>query len=286
MTIGTRTSAPLKIGTRTSALALEQARQVQSALAARGVASELVPFTTLGDRRTDESFLAIGAKGLFTAELEEALARGTIDCAVHSLKDLPTDAKGIVAVLPRADPRDVVVGVPLGDLAPGSLVGTSSLRRRAQLSALRPDLKLVELRGNVPTRLRKVAEGQVRSAILAAAGLIRLGVTDQITAYLDPPAWLPAPGQGAIAIQAHAEATPILAPLNDAETMGAITAERALLAALEGGCQVPIGALVVGDTLHAFLSEVDGTGMRRAWQPLDPGDPVATGRMLAAKLRG
>jgi hydroxymethylbilane synthase len=275
----------MRIGTRTSALALEQARQVQSALTARGVESELVPFTTLGDQRLNESFLAIGAKGIFTAELEEALARGTIDCAVHSLKDLPTDATGLVAMLPRADPRDVVVGAALADLPHGARVGTSSLRRRAQLSALRPDLDLVELRGNVPTRLRKVAEGQVQSAILAAAGLVRLGSAAQITTYLDPPDWLPAPGQGAIAIQARAEAAASLAPLNHAETMRAVSAERALLAALEGGCQVPIGALVVGGMLHAFISEVDGSRMRRASHPFDPANPSATGIALAAKLR-
>ncbi len=275
----------MRIGTRTSALALEQARQVQSALSTRGVDSELVPFTTLGDRRLNESFLAIGAKGVFTAELEEALARGTIDCAVHSLKDLPTDATAIVAVLPRAAPRDVGVGAALDSLPRGARVGTSSLRRRAQLSALRPDLELVELRGNVPTRLKKVAEGQVQSAILAAAGLLRLGATAQITTYLDPPAWLPAPGQGAIAIQARGAAAATLAALNDPDTMRAVTAERALLAALEGGCQVPIGALVVGGMLHAFISEVDGTRMRRASLPFDPANPAATGVALAAKLR-
>jgi hydroxymethylbilane synthase len=275
----------MRIGTRASALALEQARQVQSALAARGIDGELAPFTTLGDQRTNESFLSIGAKGLFTAELEEALVRGTIDCAVHSLKDLPTDATGIIAVLPRVDPRDVIVGAALEDLPPGARVGTSSLRRRAQLHALRADLELVELRGNVPTRLRKVAEGQVRTAILAAAGLIRLAATQHITAYLEPPDWLPAPGQGAIAIQAYGEAAAALAPLNDPETMRAVTAERALLAALEGGCQVPIGALVVGDTLYAFISEVDGSQMRRGSEVFDPRDPAATGVELASKLR-
>jgi hydroxymethylbilane synthase len=277
----------MRIGTRKSALALEQARMVQAGLAARGVESELVTFTTLGDQRPEASFLSIGAKGLFTAELEDALARGAIDCAVHSLKDLPTDATRIVAVLPRADPRDVVVGTPLADLPRGARVGTSSLRRRAQLAALRPDLEVVELRGNVPTRIRKVQEGQVHSAILAAAGLIRLAATQHIAAYLDPPAWLPAPGQGAIAIQARAgAAADMLVALNDLETMRDVTAERALLAALEGGCQVPIGALVVKGTLHAFLSEVDGTRMRRGSLPIDPANPAVAATALATKLRG
>jgi hydroxymethylbilane synthase len=277
----------MRIGTRKSALALEQAHQVQDALAALGVESELVPFTTLGDRRLDASFLEIGAKGLFTKELEVALAEGTIDCAVHSFKDLPTDTTGVVAVLPRADPRDVVVGIAIADLPPGSRVGTSSLRRRAQLRAIRPDLDLVEFRGNVPTRLRKVAEGQVRSAILAAAGLIRLGATQHIAAYLDPPAWLPAPGQGAIAIQARVggDAAKVLAPLNDPDTMRDVTAERSMLAALDGGCQVPIGGLVIRGVLHGLIADVDGARVVRGSEPVNPANPAAAGLALAAKLR-
>jgi hydroxymethylbilane synthase len=277
----------MRIGTRKSALALEQAHQVQAALAARGVESELVPFTTLGDRRLDASFLEIGAKGLFTKELEVALAEGTIDCAVHSFKDLPTDTTGVVAVLPRADPRDVVVGIAIADLPPGARVGTSSLRRRAQLKAIRADLEVVELRGNVPTRLRKVEEGQVRSAILAAAGLIRLGATRHITAYLEPPAWLPAPGQGAIAIQARVggDAAKVLAPLNDPDTMRDVTAERSMLAALDGGCQVPIGGLVIRGVLHGLIADVDGARVVRGSEPVDPANPAAAGLALAAKLR-
>jgi hydroxymethylbilane synthase len=274
----------MRIGTRKSKLALEQARQVQVGLALRGVESELVTFTTLGDRRLDASFLEIGAKGLFTKELEDALAKGSIDCAVHSFKDLPTDTQGVVAVLPRADPRDVVVGTAIGDLPMGARVGTSSLRRRAQLKAIRPDLDIVELRGNVPTRLRKVEEGQVAAAILAAAGLVRLGEAQRISAYLDPPDWLPAPGQGAIAIQVR-KADSLFASLNDPETMRDVTAERSMLAALEGGCQVPIGGLVLGGVLHGFISEVDGTGIRRGSHPVDPADPAAAGVALAAKLR-
>jgi hydroxymethylbilane synthase len=271
----------MRIGTRKSALALEQARQVQAALTARGVESELVTFTTLGDRRLDASFLEIGAKGLFTRELEIALAEGAIDCAVHSLKDLPTDTAGVVAVLPRADPRDVVVGTAIADLPSGARVGTSSLRRRAQLRAIRPDLEVVELRGNVPTRLRKVEEGQVNAAILAAAGLIRLGETQRITAYLDPPGWLPAPGQGAIAIQGDAR----FASLNDPDTMRDVTAERSMLAALEGGCQVPIGGLVLRGVLYGLIADVDGGRVLRGSEPVDPTNPAAAGLALAAKLR-
>src|SRR5579862_2892306 len=279
-----RISMPLRIGTRKSALALEQSRQVQAALAARGIESELVTFTTLGDRRVDASFIEIGGKGVFTQELEIALAEGRIDCAVHSFKDLPTDAQGVVAVLPRADPRDVVVGTAIADLPPGARVGTSSLRRRAQLLALRRDLEVVELRGNVPTRLRKIEEGQVAAGILAAAGLIRLGETDRITAYLEPPTWLPAPAQGAIAIQVR-DTNPVIASLNDPDTMRDVTAERSMLAALEGGCQVPIGGLVLRGVLHGLVAEVDGTSVRRGSEAVDPANPAAAGLALAAKLK-
>jgi hydroxymethylbilane synthase len=174
-----------------------------------------------------------------------------------------------------------VVGTAIADLPRGARVGTSSLRRRAQLLALRPDLEVVELRGNVPTRVRKVAEGLVRAAILAAAGLIRLGETQRITEYLEPPDWLPAPAQGAIAIQGDAR----FAWLNDPDTMRDVTAERSMLAALEGGCQVPIGGLVLNGVLHGLIAEVDGTGVRRASEPVDPANPAAAGVALAAKLR-
>jgi hydroxymethylbilane synthase len=170
----------------------------------------------------------------------------------------------------------------------GSRVGTSSLRRRAQLHAVRPDLEIVDLRGNVPTRIRKVDEGHVHAAILAAAGLHRLDVSQRITAYLDAPAWLPAAGQGAIAIQIRSdddEARALLAPLGDAQTMLDTSAERAFLAALEGGCQVPIGALVMGGTLHGFISDVAGTRSVRGSLALDPAQPQLTGVRLANDLR-
>jgi hydroxymethylbilane synthase len=272
---------------------------VQAALAERGVVAELVKFRTVGDKRSDEPLNAIGAKGLFTRELERALDRGKIDCAVHSLKDLPTESdKGleVIAVLEREDPRDVLVlsasarAVGLADLPRGARVGTSSLRRRAQLLARHPDLEVVELRGNVPTRLQKVDEGQVEAAILAAAGLLRLGATQHITAFLDPPDWLPAAGQGAIAVQVRSDdpaAMALFAALNHAPTMHAVRAERSFLAALEGGCQVPIGALVMGSatlTLHGFIADIAGRRVIRGEQAVGA-DPVASGRALASALR-
>ena len=246
----------IRIGTRASELALRQARLVETALNERGIDAELVTFRTTGDKKLDEPLSAIGAKGLFTHEIEVALSKGKIDCAVHSLKDLPTDLPEeleIVALLEREDPRDVLVvnretgAEGLDDLPAGSRVGTSSLRRRAQLMARRPDLEVVELRGNVPTRLNKVEKGSVHAAVLAAAGLIRLGVRQRIAVFLEAPDWLPAPGQGAIAVEARkddAATQALLRQLDDPQTSLATRAERAFLAALEGGCQVPIGALV------------------------------------------
>jgi hydroxymethylbilane synthase len=292
----------IRIGTRTSELALRQARLVQAALAAQGLESELVTFKTVGDKRLDESLSSIGAKGLFTKELETALLKKKIDVAVHSLKDLPTESpEGLIvaAVLQREDPRDALVvngrilAQSLDDLPPGSRIGTSSLRRRAQLLAARPDLEVAELRGNVPTRLMKVDEGRVHAAILAAAGLHRLGAQQHITCYLDVPAWLPAAGQGAIAVQTRAadDRIRLLAEaMNDAPTMRAVTAERAFLAALEGGCQVPIGALAT-DTdgapmLHGMIADMQGTRVVRGTIALDVDDPALSGIRLANQLRG
>jgi hydroxymethylbilane synthase len=294
----------VRIGTRSSELALRQARMVQSALSTCGVAAELVPFKTVGDKRLDEPLSGIGGKGLFTKELEEALSVGRVDCCVHSLKDLPTDsddALAIMALLEREDPRDVlvvhdaIVAESLQDLPRGSRVGTSSLRRRAQLLAIRPDVEVVELRGNVPTRLRKVDEGQVHAAILAAAGLLRLGVHQRIDAFLEPPEWLPAAGQGAIAVQARADDERMraaLAPLHHQPTAVAVHAERSFLAALEGGCQVPIGALAIptGDdaewTLYGLIAETGGGRVIRGHVTMHASDPEHAGRQLAAELRG
>ena len=290
----------LRVATRSSELALRQARQVASMLAAHGVHTELVAFKTAGDKRVDQPLREIGAKGLFTHELEAALAHGKVDCCVHSLKDLPTDSPPgltIAAVLEREDPRDVLVvnesiaAESLAELPRGSRVGTSSLRRRAQLRAARPDLDVVDLRGNVPTRVRKVDEGQVHAAILAAAGLRRLDAHGRISAWLEPPEWLPAPGQGAIAVTARADDAAtlgILARLDHAPTAMAVAAERAFLAALEGGCQVPIGALVMAEAsglvLHGLIADVDGRRVLRGSASVDAGDPASSGARLAADL--
>lgn len=288
----------IRIGTRSSELALRQARMVEAALEPSGVTCEIVTFKTVGDRKLNEPLSGIGAKGLFTHELEVALAKGKVDCCVHSLKDLATESTEgleIVSLLEREDPRDVLVvnsvtqADSLAAVPAGSRIGTSSLRRRAQLLAVRPDLDVVELRGNVPTRLKKVDSGQVHAAILAAAGLIRLDATNRITAWLEPPAWLPAAGQGAIAIQARSDDADILAllrPLNHEPTSIATRAERAFLAALDGGCQVPIGALVLSDmVLHGFVSDLRGRSVVRGFRAVDVVSPERSGELLAADLR-
>jgi hydroxymethylbilane synthase len=290
----------VRIGTRSSTLALRQAQVVERALAERGFATEIRTYETLGDRRPDVPLRALGAKGLFTKELEDDLLRGRCDCAVHSLKDLPTESPpgvAIVALLPREDPRDALVLAPgvegrcLRDLPRGAAVGTSSLRRRAQLLALRPDLDVRELRGNVPTRVRKVDEGQVAAAILAAAGLRRLEMTARIAEYLDVPAWLPAAGQGAIAVQARTDdgrMCAALATLDDAQTRLATAAERSFLGALEGGCQVPIGALALAQNgrwlLHGFISDLGGRRMLKGVIAVNVADPEGSGRALGAEL--
>jgi hydroxymethylbilane synthase len=292
---------PLIIATRASELALRQAREVQGVLTAKGIPSTLKTYKTIGDKRLGEPLRAIGAKGLFTKELETDLLKGKVHCCVHSLKDLPTEQPNgleIVALLLREDPRDVLVvnnlvgAASLAELPPGSRVGTSSLRRRAQLLAARRDLDVVELRGNVPTRLKKIDDGQVHAAILAAAGLHRLGVSQHITAYLDAPEWLPAAGQGAIAIQIRADdddMRSIFAPLCDKPTMVNTTAERAFLGALEGGCQVPIGALGMvgekGPVLHGFIGDMKGTRVLRGEIALDVTQPELSGVRLANELR-
>jgi len=291
----------LLIATRSSELALRQARQVQAALARAGVAAELKTYKTAGDKKLDEPLSAIGGKGLFTKELEVDLAKGAVDCCVHSLKDLPTelpDGLTIGAVLTREDPRDVLIAnsvtgaTSIADLPRGSRVGTSSLRRRAQLMALREDIEVVALRGNVPTRIRKVDDGQVHAAILAAAGVHRLGVSQRIASYLDAPQWLPAAGQGAIAVEIREDddrMRGLLFPLHDAETALQVRAERAFLAALEGGCQVPIGALAQESdgqlTLFGLIADVHGRQIVRGEHPVDEHNPELAGIRLANELR-
>jgi hydroxymethylbilane synthase len=244
----------LRIGSRGSQLALWQANHIAGLLRSQGHLVEIEIIKTTGDRLQEVTFaqagLQSGSKGLFTKEIEEALAAGRVDLAVHSLKDLPTELPEIFALAatpPRVDPRDAFVSVRYDSLAAlprGARVGTSSQRRRAQLKALRPDVEALEFRGNVDTRLRKMAEGQVDAILLAAAGLDRLHKTEWVRERLDPNDFCPAAGQGSLGIETRKhDATTIAAVafLDDPATRFAVTAERAALAALGGGCQVPIG---------------------------------------------
>jgi len=240
----------LRIGSRGSQLALWQANHIAALLRGQGHAVEIEIIKTTGDRLQQVTFAQVGSKGMFTKEIEEALADGRVDLAVHSLKDLPTElpAPFALAATPRrVDPRDVFVSVHCDNLASlplGARVGTSSQRRRAQLKSLRPDLEAIEFRGNVDTRLRKLAEGQVEAILLAAAGLDRLEKTEWLRERLEPTDFCPAAGQGALGIESRSGDEAVLAAvafLNDADTRFAVTVERAALAALGGGCQVPIG---------------------------------------------
>jgi hydroxymethylbilane synthase len=236
------------IGSRGSQLALWQARWIESKLREFGEESRIEVIRTTGDKITDVPLSKVGSKGLFTKELEEALLAGTIDVAVHSLKDMPTELPmGLClrAVPPREDVHDAMIGSTLADLPQGASVGTSSLRRAAQLKAARTDLDISDLRGNLDTRLRKLDEGRYDAIVLAAAGLRRLGWADRITELLPVDIMCPAVGQGALAIETRAEsdgASEICARLEDAATRAEVTAERAVLGALGGGCQVPMGA--------------------------------------------
>ena len=240
----------LRIGSRGSQLALWQANHIAGLLRGKGHSVEIEIIKTTGDRLQEVTFAQVGSKGMFTKEIEEALAEGRVDLAVHSLKDLPTELPEpftLAATPPRVDPRDVFVSVKylsLAELPEGARVGTSSQRRRAQLKALRPDIEAVEFRGNVDTRLRKLAEGQVDAILLAAAGLDRLEKTEWVRERLEPKDFCPAAGQGSLGIETRkgdAATIAAIAFLDDPATRFAVTAERAALAALGGGCQVPIG---------------------------------------------
>ncbi len=293
--------AALRIASRGSELALWQARAVERMLRDADPASpvEIKVTRTTGDRILDVPLAKIGDKGLFTKELDAALLAGEAELAVHSLKDVPTrvpDGLVIAAVGEREDPRDVLLLAPgraggLDGLPPGARVGTSSLRRRAQLRALRPDLEVADLRGNLNTRLEKLDRGAYDAIILAAAGVKRLGWTDRLAAYLDPPDWLPAVGQGALAIVCRADDEATLArlrPLDHADTRAATSAERALLGALEGGCQIPIGALgaVEGDrlVLRALVADLEGETILRGELAGPVEEAAALGRALADEL--
>ena len=238
---------PLVIASRGSQLALWQARWVSAELTARGHQCRIEIIKTTGDKITDVPLANVGTKGLFTKEIEEALLDGRADLAVHSLKDLPTELpEGLVlaAVPEREDPRDAVVGKRLAELPHGAKVGTSSLRRSAQLRRMRPDLEIESVRGNLDTRLRKLDEGQYDAILLAAAGLKRLGWGDRIAEILPAEVMCPAVGQGALAIETRASGAGFDAvrSMDHADTHAAVLAERGLLGALGGGCQVPIGA--------------------------------------------
>ncbi|CAO3351267.1 hydroxymethylbilane synthase [Azospirillum palustre] len=298
------TTHPLRIGTRGSPLALAQAHETRDRLiaahphlAAPG-AIEIVVFKTTGDRILDRTLAEAGGKGLFTKELEEALFDGRADLAVHSMKDVPTqlpDGLEIATLLPREDPRDAFfsrTGCGLADLPAGAVVGTAGLRRQAQVLELRPDLKIFPLRGNVQTRLSKLDAGEVDATLLALAGLRRLGLTDRITAVLEPETMLPAVAQGAIGIEIRSDddaTRALLAPLNCAETMVRVTAERALLAALDGSCRTPIAALAMldGDGLHLRTKVLshDGSIIFRTERRGRSADAESLGRDAGAEIR-
>ena len=264
-------SRSIRLGTRGSALALAQSRWVAGQLSAQGCAVQLEIIHTTGDRIHDRAFNPQDGRGVFVAEIERALTEGAIDLAVHSMKDLPGEmpaALRLAAVPLREDPRDVLVGGSartLAALRPGAVVGTSSLRRRAQLLAARPDIQVADMRGNVDTRLRKLDEGHYDAICLAAAGLHRLGLAARVTEYFDAARVLSAVGQGALALQTRADEhrfDAALAPLHHEPTCQAVRAERRVLAALGGGCAVPLGVLGTVDgehiTVTAVLCSLDG----------------------------
>jgi hydroxymethylbilane synthase len=285
----------LRIGTRGSLLAKWQAESIRKRLfAATGVEAEIVVIKTAGDKMQQVPLTQIGGKGIFIKELEEALLDETIDLAVHSVKDVPTDTPSRLmfpAVCRRDDVRDCLVGSTLANLRKGARVGTGSLRRQAQLLHIRPDLDIRDLRGNVDTRLRKVESGEYEAILLAKAGLDRLGVSQRIAEILSPEVCMPAVGQGAIAVECRlkdAETADILAPLDDAETRTAIIAERALLAALQGGCQLPLGAwarIERGElVLEACVCSVDGVQYVKQRATAPPEQAAALGEHMARLL--
>lgn len=291
----------LRIGTRGSRLARWQADFVRERLieAFPDLHVDVIVIQTTGDRITDVPLAKIGDKGLFTKELDRALLANEIDLAVHSLKDVPTmlpEGLALGAVLEREDPRDVLLpaaGAPstLAELPAGARIGTSSLRRRAQIRHLRPDLTVLDLRGNLDTRMERLRAGHFDAIVLARAGVRRLGWEDAVGDVLGPPDWLPAVGQGAlgVAVRADDEATrTIVASLEHEDTRIATTAERAFLRALEGGCQIPIGALATreGDRirLHGLVADLDGDPLFRGEASGDVRDAEAVGRSLAEDL--
>lgn len=281
----------MKIGTRGSQLARWQADWVRARLAQQGVSAEIVVIKTQGDADIDRPLHELEGTGFFTKEIEEALLDERIDVAVHSLKDLPTSLpRGLaLAAIPRRhDPRESLVGgKSLAELPAGTRIGTSSLRRIAQVRFMRPDLQVVPLRGNVPTRVRKVETREgLDAALLAIAGLERLELGGK-GAVVDPLDVMPAPGQGALGIEVRAKDSKTmkaLAPLHDAASAAAVSAERALLAALGGGCQAPVAAWVDNARLYGRVTERDGAVQLTASHDLDPKRPEAAGERVARLL--
>ncbi len=295
-------SNPLRIGTRGSALALAQAHETRARLmAAHGLAEdafEIVVIKTSGDRIQDRPLSEVGGKGLFTKEIEEALLDGRIDLAVHSSKDMPTvlpDGLALTAFLPREDVRDAFLSPKaktLTDLPQGAVIGSSSLRRQAMIKRLRPDIEVVMYRGNLQTRLRKLAEGEVDATLLAAAGLRRLGLENEITSLLEVDEFVPAVGQGAICIESREddEATlQKLAAIHDPDTQVRLDAERAFLAVLDGSCRTPIGGLAVveGDRLHfrGIVLKPDGSEVHEIQETGAVDDAAAIGRAAGEALK-
>ncbi len=299
MAASTQARSTLVLGTRGSKLAVHQSEWVQSRLRqlAPHVTVTLRRIQTSGDRILDVPLAKVGGKGLFVKEIEEALLRGEIDLAVHSMKDVPTelpDGLGLLCVPPREDARDALIsreGTSFKDLPQGARIGTSSLRRQAQLLQARPDLTISMLRGNLDTRLRKLRDGQFEGIILASAGLRRLGWGHEITEYLSPEICLPAIGQGALGIEGRMEddfVRSLLSGLEDSTTRTTVVAERALLHRLQGGCQVPIAAhaTLTGSSLHleGVIASVDGKNVIRDRIEGATDDPESLGVRLAERL--
>ncbi len=292
--------SPLRLGTRRSALATTQSTWVADRLRVLGHEVELVEITTHGDV-SREQLSMIGGTGVFAAAIRQALQRGEIDLAVHSLKDLPVRPEPglVIAAIPaREDPRDVLIardGLTLGELPEGAVIGTGSPRRAAQINALGLGVRVEPVRGNVDTRIALVHSGRCDGVLLARAGLHRLGRLDEVTETLDPVQMLPAPGQGALAVECRAEREDLLAllaDLDDPDTRASVTAERSLLGALEAGCSAPVGALaeiVEGEAglelwLRAFVGSEDGSTELRRSIVAPVGEASAAGRRLAAVL--
>jgi hydroxymethylbilane synthase len=271
----------IRLGSRGSRLALTQAELAADALrrVARGLDVALVPITTTGDRDRSKPFGELGARGVFVKELEEALLERRVDVAVHSAKDMTsTDTEGlaVAAYLPRDDPRDALCGSD--GLRPGLRIGTASARRRAQLLALEPELSIEPLRGNVDTRLRKRGERGLDAIVLAAAGLDRLGLGDEIDRRFDPDELVPEAGQGAVALQVRAGEEELVAKTDDPETRRRVTAERACVARIGAGCLAPVAAYHDGDALTALVAAEDGSWVerRRGEDPLMLADELLT----------